>query len=95
MKKVWKTSIKKDFRQARYSGGSATDKLLAYLHIHVHALFSSLGRLLRAPLTSVFTIVVLAIAIALASGFYLMVVNVQQMVGNLESDNQISLYFRN
>jgi cell division transport system permease protein len=94
MKKVRKTSIKKDIRQARYSGGNDTDKLQAYLRIHAHALLSSLGRLLRAPITTLLTITVLAIAITLASGFYLLVVNVQQMVGNLESNNQISLYLK-
>jgi cell division transport system permease protein len=40
------------------------------------------------------TITVLAIAISLASGFYILVVNLQQLTGNLETSNQISLFLR-
>jgi cell division transport system permease protein len=40
------------------------------------------------------TIAVLAIAISLASGFYILVVNLQQLTGNLETSNQISLFLR-
>jgi cell division transport system permease protein len=40
------------------------------------------------------TIGVLAIAIALASGFYLVVANLQQLTGGLEASNQISLFLR-
>ena len=81
-------------KQTRVSGGSYADKLNAYLHIHAHALFFSLGRLIRSPFTAVMTIAVLAIAISLAGGFYLFVANVQQFTGNLESSNQISLFLK-
>jgi Predicted permease. len=40
------------------------------------------------------TIVVLAIAISLASGFYILVANLQQLAGNLEASNQISLFLK-
>ena len=40
------------------------------------------------------TIGVLALAIALASGFYLVVVNLQQLTAGLEASNQISLFLR-
>lgn len=40
------------------------------------------------------TIVVLAIAISLASGFYILVANLQQLAGNLEASNQISLFIK-
>jgi len=71
-----------------------SDKSQAYLHIHAHALFSSLGRLVRNPFSSAMSIVVMAIAISLASGFYLLVVNMQQLTGNIESTNQISLFLK-
>lgn len=64
----------------------------AYLLNHAHGLFSSLGRLTRNPFTSAMTVLVLAVAIALASGFYIVVANIQQLTGNLESSNQISLF---
>jgi len=66
----------------------------AYLLLHAHALFSSLGKLVRNSFTSAMTIIVMAIAISLASGFYLLVVNMQQLTGGLEATNQISLFLK-
>ncbi len=83
-----------DTRQTRTAGGDFTDKLHAYRDHHAHALFSSLGRLVTTPFTTIMTIAVLAISIALASGFYIMVINVQQLTADLESSNQISLFLK-
>jgi cell division transport system permease protein len=66
----------------------------AYLLNHAHGLFSSLGRLSRTPFTSAMTVLVLAVAIALAGGFYIMIANIQQLTGNLETSNQMSLFLR-
>lgn len=73
---------------------SFIDRLSAYLHVHAHALFSSLGRLVRSPFTSFMAIAVMAIAITLAAGFYLFVGNMQKLTGDIESTNQISLYLK-
>ena len=103
MKRANKNRIKKDppvrpirqeTRQTKTAGGNFVDKLHAYRDLHAHALFSSLGRLVASPFTSIMTIAVLAIAISLASGFYILVVNFQQLTGNLETSNQISLFLR-
>ena len=66
----------------------------AYLLNHAHGLFSSLGRLSRTPFTSGMTILVLAIAISLAGSFYIGVANIQQLTGNLQATNQMSLFLR-
>lgn len=68
------------------------DIFQAYLISHAHGLFSSLGRLTRTPFSSTMTVVVLAIAIALAGCFYIAVANVQQLTGNLQTSNQMSLF---
>lgn len=73
---------------------SIKQHLHAYFYSHAQGLFSSLGRLSRAPITSAMTIAVLAIAISLAGGFYILVANAQQLTGNLESSNQISLFLK-
>lgn len=86
--------VKQDTRQTKTAGGNFLDKLTAYRDLHAHILFSSLGRLVASPFTSIMTIAVLAIAISLASGFYILVVNLQQLTGNLETSNQISLFLR-
>jgi cell division transport system permease protein len=80
--------------QTRKAGGDFKDKLQAYLALHAHALFSSLGRMLKTPFTSTMTIMVLAIAIALAGGFYLLLANVEQLTNSLEGSNQISLFLK-
>jgi cell division transport system permease protein len=86
--------VRQETRQTKTAGGNFADKLKAYRDLHAHALFSSLGRLVASPFTSIMTIAVLAIAISLASGFYILVVNLQQLTGNLETSNQISLFLR-
>ena len=75
-------------------GGNMTEKFYAYLALHAQTLFSSLGKLLKTPLTSLMTVIVLAVSIALASGFYLLLANAEQLTGNLEASNQISLFLK-
>ena len=70
------------------------DKFYAYLHVHAHAMFSSLGRLVRTPFTTSMTIVVMAITISIATVFYLFVANMQQLTSNVELSNQISLFLK-
>ena len=89
-----RNKAKKHAKQNRFSGAVGMERLQAYLNIHAHALFSSLGRLSRTPFTTGMTIIVMAIAISLACSFFLLVSNVQQFTGNLESSNQISLFMK-
>ncbi|MDO8845953.1 MAG: permease-like cell division protein FtsX [Methylicorpusculum sp.] len=70
------------------------DKLHAYLDIHAHAFFSSLGRLVRAPFSSIMTIAVMSIAIALSAGFYLFVANIQQLTDSFEDSNHMSVFLK-
>lgn len=94
MKHVNKKPNKQEGWQTKISGGNFVDKFHAYRNLHAHALFSSLGRLVASRFSSVMTIIVLAIAISLASGFYILVANLQQLAGNLEASNQISLFIK-
>lgn len=95
MKHVNKKSVRQEPRwQTKNSGGNFVDKFHAYRSHHAQALFSSLGRLVASKFSSAMTITVLAIAISLASGFYILVANLQQLAGNLEASNQISLFLK-
>ncbi len=85
---------KLESRKTMVAGGTFKDKINAHRDLHAHALFSSLGRLLATPYNSTITIAVLAIAISLAGGFYILVSNLQQLTANLETSNQISLFLR-
>ncbi len=78
----------------KYVGQRLVERFKSYLVNHAHGLFSSLGRISRTPFTSAMTILVLAVAISLAGCFYIIVVNIQQLTGNLESSNQMSLFLK-
>lgn len=78
----------------KHTGQRVVEKFHAYLLNHAHGLFSSLGRLSRAPFTSAMTILVLAVAISLAGCFYIVVANIQQLTGNLQASNQMSLFLK-
>ena len=85
----------KNYRKThRKKQGHLSDRSQAYFYIHAHALFSSLGRLVRNPFTTTMTVFVMAIAISLAAGFYLFVTNVQQLTGAIESTNTISVFLK-
>ncbi len=81
-------------KQKRSARTDFEDKIKAYIQFHAQALFSSLGRLTRSPVTFSMTITVLALAISLAGGFYLLLANIQQLTGNLETSNQISIFLK-
>jgi len=91
---VQESSLKLPKRQTKVAGGDFVDRLHAYRDQHAHALFSSLGRIVAAPFNSIMTISVLAIASSFASGFYILAVNIQQLAGHIEANNQISLFLR-
>ncbi|QPK65324.1 ABC transporter permease [Methylomonas sp. LL1] len=78
----------------KHTGQRLLEIFQAYLINHAHGLFSSLGRLTRTPFTSTMTILVLSIAISLAGCFYIIVANIQQLTGNLEASNQMSLFLK-
>lgn len=81
-------------RQSKLMGSYFSDNFNTYRDLHAHALFSSLGRLVASPFTSIMTIAVLAISISLASIFYVLVNNLQQLTGNIENSQQISLFLK-
>lgn len=64
----------------------------AYLQSQYHVLIASLMRLLQTPFTSAMAISVMAIAIALAGSFYILVSNGQQLVDSLQTGKQISVF---
>jgi cell division transport system permease protein len=86
--------VKSDVAQTKRAGGNFGDRFKAYRDQHAQSLFSSLGRLFSTPFTTTMTIGVLALAIALVGGFYLVVVNMQQLTSGLEASNKISLFMR-
>ncbi len=71
-----------------------SEKLISYFLEHLRVLFASLGRIVRTPFTSLMTVLVLAVTLTLAGGFYLLVKNVQQLSGKLETSYQLSVFLK-
>jgi len=60
--------------------------------IHYYALCASARRLLKTPVSSLMTILVMAVAMSLAGGFYVGLNNAQQVFDDVQMGRQISLY---
>jgi cell division transport system permease protein len=61
---------------------------------HAQALFGSLGRLARSPLSTLLTLLVIALALALPASLRLLVTNAQAATGNFGNAIDLSVYFR-
>ncbi|MBL4762507.1 MAG: cell division protein FtsX [Gammaproteobacteria bacterium] len=64
----------------------------AYFMHHVRTLFFSLGKLYRAPAATLMTMAVVGIALALPTGLFVLLNNLQSLSGNIEGSTQVSLY---
>ena len=61
---------------------------------HLQALLGSLGRLARSPLSTLLTLLVIALALALPASLRLFVTNAQSATGNFGNAIDLSVYFR-
>lgn len=68
--------------------------LKAYISHHIRVFVSSLGELTRRPIASMMTVMVIAIALALPSGLYLLLHNVNQISADWDSSAQMSLFIK-
>ncbi|MDM8561300.1 permease-like cell division protein FtsX [Candidatus Parabeggiatoa sp. HSG14] len=66
----------------------------AWLMHYLYLLFSSLGLIVRTPLPSLMTAAVIGIALALPTGLYLLLENVQQVSSGWGGAAQISLFIK-
>jgi cell division transport system permease protein len=68
--------------------------LNVYVAHHLWVAISTLGSLWRAPLSTLLTSSVIAIALALPAGLYVMLQNVQQLSSSWENSSQISVFLK-
>ncbi len=66
----------------------------AYGVNHLQTLFHSLGRMVRSPFSSLMTVSVIGIALALPTGLHVILQNLQGMSAGWENSAQISLFLR-
>lgn len=66
-----------------------------YLLRHVQVMLSSLGELWRQPVATTMTLMVIGIALLLPAGLYVILKNVEQVSGEWQHANRISLFLQN
>ncbi|GAB4345673.1 MAG: permease-like cell division protein FtsX [Gammaproteobacteria bacterium] len=71
-----------------------TTRLQAYWINHLQTLFSSLGRLWRAPLASLMTAAVIGIALALPAGLHVVLDNAKRLSANWDGSARISVFLK-
>lgn len=66
----------------------------AWLIHNLHSLRTAFDRLTGTPLASLFTILVIGIALSLPAGLYLALVNLQKVSGVVNTDTEITLFLK-
>lgn len=66
----------------------------SYLTRHLQALFGSLGRLVRAPVATLLTLIVVAVALALPAGLALLVDNLRAATGGIDNALDFTVHFK-
>lgn len=61
---------------------------------HLQSMFAALGRLLRRPISTLLTTLVIAVALALPSGLWLVVKNARAATGDLATAVQVTTYLK-
>ena len=69
-------------------------RLRSYVEHHMQAMFNTLGRMARTPLSTLMTVAVIGIAFALPTGLYLVLQSAKAVSAGWEDAAQISLFLR-
>lgn len=67
---------------------------VTWLTRHLQSMFAALGRLLRRPLSTLLTTLVIAVALALPAGLWLVVKNARAATGDLATAVQVTAYMK-
>lgn len=68
--------------------------LFIYFTNHLQAIISSCGSLMRTPLATLMTLIIIGIALALPSGLFVLLQNAKTVSRGLNDSSQISLYLK-
>ncbi|MEN1956110.1 permease-like cell division protein FtsX [Luteimonas changyuni] len=66
----------------------------AWIDHHAYSIVASLGRLLRRPGSTALTIGVMAVALALPLGLWLVLANVERFAGDVQASRQLSVFLK-
>ncbi|TKR30407.1 ABC transporter permease [Luteimonas gilva] len=78
-----------ELREARARSGIGT-----WFDHHLYSFLASLGRVVRKPWSTVLTVGVMALALALPLGLWLVLQNVERFAGDVERSRQINLFLK-
>ncbi len=78
-----------ELREARARSGIGT-----WFDHHLYSFLASLGRVLRKPWSTVLTVGVMAVALALPLGLWLVLQNVERFAGDVEQSRRINLFLK-
>ncbi len=80
--------------EIKKSSPSLKGKIRSWWQTHLRCLMASLGQLMQSPTSTILTVAVIGIALALPVGLSLMLNNIGQMTGTVDTTNKISLYLK-
>lgn len=78
-----------ELREPRARSGIGT-----WFDHHLYSFIASLGRVLRKPWSTVLTVGVMAVALALPLGLWLVLTNVERFTGDVQQSRQINLFLK-
>lgn len=79
-------------RQQPLARPNVKTRMRAYVRDHARVLLFSLGKLYRTPFASIFTLLMIAVALALPACLYVLLNNLQTVTHKLDNAGQISLF---
>ncbi len=80
--------------EMKKSSPNLKDKIRSWWQTHLRCLMASLGQLMQSPTSTILTVAVIGIALALPVGLSLVLNNIGQMTGTVDTTNKISLYLK-
>ena len=80
--------------EIKKSSPSLKGKIRSWWQTHLRCLMASLGQLMQSPTSTILTVAVIGIALALPVGLSLVLNNIGQMTGTVDTTNKISLYLK-
>ena len=80
--------------EARLDVAAASSPMGTWFDHHLYSLVASLGRVFRKPWSALLTVSVMALALALPLGLWLVLGNVERLAGSVERSREVSVFLR-
>ena len=80
--------------EARMDVAAASSPMGTWFDHHLYSLVASLGRVFRKPWSALLTVSVMALALALPLGLWLVLGNVERLAGSVERSREVSVFLR-